>query len=171
MAPSTPTLMGKQAVLAEMSGHPAVRALQVWKPEALADAKFAYGELTLTVAAAEIRAACRTLQEAGYNFFEDMTAVDWLPQRPRFQLSYHLLSHALKERIRLCALLDEADPSVPLCIDSIVPVWAGANFFEREVFDLFGIRFNDHPDLRRIMMPDDWQGHPLRKDYPVEGYR
>ena len=73
----------------------------------------------------------------------------------------------MKERIRLRVMLDEAE----LSIDSITPVWAGANYFEREVFDLFGIRFADHPDLRRIMMPDDWVGHPLRKDYPVEGYR
>jgi NADH-quinone oxidoreductase subunit C len=82
-------------------------------------------------------------------------------------LSYHILSNAFKERIRLRVMLDEAEPSV----DSITPVWPGANFFEREVFDLFGIRFADHPDLRRIMLPDDWEGHPLRKDYPVEGYR
>jgi NADH-quinone oxidoreductase subunit C len=96
-----------------------------------------------------------------------MTAVDWFPSAPRFQLSYHILSHMLLDRIRLRVMLDEADPSV----DSITPVWAGANFFEREVFDLFGIHFAGHPDLRRIMMPDDWKGHPLRKDYPVEGYR
>ena len=96
-----------------------------------------------------------------------MTAVDWFPASPRFQLSYHILSHAFKEHIRLRVLLDESDPRV----DSITPVWPGANFFEREVFDLFGIHFGGHPDLRRIMMPDDWQGHPLRKDYPVEGYR
>ena len=96
-----------------------------------------------------------------------MTAVDWFPASPRFQLSYHILSHRFMERIRLRVMLDDADPTV----ESITPVWAGANYFEREVFDLFGIRFAGHPDLRRIMMPDDWQGHPLRKDYPVEGYR
>jgi NADH-quinone oxidoreductase subunit C len=73
----------------------------------------------------------------------------------------------MKQRIRLRVMLDEAEPGV----DSIVPVWAGANYFEREVFDLFGIHFAGHPDLRRIMLPDDWNGHPLRKDYPVEGYR
>jgi NADH-quinone oxidoreductase subunit C len=167
MARQSLTLSGKQAVLAEMSGHPAVKALLAWKPDALTDAKFDFDELTLTIASSDIRAACATVQAAGYNFFEDMTAVDWYPLAPRFQLSYHILSHALKERIRLRVLLDEAEPSV----DSIVPVWPGANFFEREVFDLFGIRFADHPDLRRIMMPDDWNGHPLRKDYPVEGYR
>jgi len=167
MASQTPTLSDKQAVLAERSGHPAIKALLAWKPDALIDAKFAFGELTLTIAPAEIRAACSTVQAAGYNFFEDMTAVDWYPLAPRFQLSYHILSHALKERIRLRILLNETEPSV----DSITPVWAGANFFEREVFDLFGIRFAGHPDLRRIMLPDDWNGHPLRKDYPVEGYR
>jgi NADH-quinone oxidoreductase subunit C len=73
----------------------------------------------------------------------------------------------MKERIRLRVLLEEASP----VIDSITPVWSGANYYEREVFDLFGIRFEEHPNLRRIMMPEEWQGHPLRKDYPVEGYR
>jgi NADH-quinone oxidoreductase subunit C len=82
-------------------------------------------------------------------------------------LSYHILSHIYRERIRLRVLVDGESPSV----DSIVPVWPSANFYEREVFDLFGIHFKGHPNLRRIMMPDDWQGHPLRKDYPVEGYR
>jgi NADH-quinone oxidoreductase subunit C len=167
MASQTPTVSGKPAVLAEMPDHPAIKALLAWKPDALTDAKFDFGELTLTVASTEIRAACATVQAAGYNFFEDMTAVDWYPLAPRFQLSYHILSHALKERIRLRVLLDEPEPSV----DSITPVWPGANFYEREVFDLFGIHFADHPDLRRIMLPDDWKGHPLRKDYPVEGYR
>jgi NADH-quinone oxidoreductase subunit C len=167
MPSQTPTVSGKAAVLAEMPDHPAVKALLAWKPDSLIDAKFDFGELTLTVAPTDIRAACATVQAAGYNFFEDMTAVDWYPLAPRFQLSYHILSFGMKERIRLRVLLDEAEPSV----DSITPVWAGANFFEREVFDLFGIHFADHPDLRRIMLPDDWEGHPLRKDYPVEGYR
>jgi NADH-quinone oxidoreductase subunit C len=123
--------------------------------------------LTLTITTEEIRAAVITVQAAGYNFFEDMTAVDWFPSSPRFQLSYHILSHSYKERIRLRVLLEDADPSV----ETITSVWPAANYYEREVFDLFGIRFDGHPNLRRIMMPDDWQGHPLRKDYPVEGYR
>ncbi|MGB0065410.1 MAG: NADH-quinone oxidoreductase subunit C [Terracidiphilus sp.] len=167
MATQPPTISGKQAVLEAMPEHPAIKALLAWKPDALTDAKFDFGELTLTIAPGEIRAACSAVQTAGYNFFEDMTAVDWYPLAPRFQLSYHILSFGMKERIRLRVLLDEADPNA----DSIVPVWPGANFFEREVFDLFGIRFAGHPDLRRIMMPDDWKGYPLRKDYPVEGYR
>jgi NADH-quinone oxidoreductase subunit C len=162
-----PTLSGKQAVLESRPDHPAIKALLAWNAQALTDAKLDFGELTLTVAPTEIRAACSALRAAGYNFFEDMTAVDWFPSSPRFQLSYHILSHAFKERIRLRVLLDEADPSV----ESITSVWPSANFYEREVFDLFGIHFAGHPDLRRIMLPDDWKGHPLRKDYPVEGYR
>jgi NADH-quinone oxidoreductase subunit C len=160
-------MVDKAAVLEEFSEHPAVKAILAWKPAALTDARFDFDELTLTIVAEEIRTAATTVQAAGYNFFEDMTAVDWFPSSPRFQLSYHILSHSLKERIRLRAMLDEADPSV----ESITPVWPSANFYEREVFDLFGIRFEGHPNLRRIMLPDDWQGHPLRKDYPVEGYR
>jgi NADH-quinone oxidoreductase subunit C len=161
------TFIGKAAVLQGLPEHPAVKAILAWKPEALTDAKFDRGELTLTIAREEIRAAAATVQAAGYNFFEDVTAVDWFPSTPRFQLSYHILSHAMKERIRLQVLLDGEAPAV----DSITSVWPGANFYEREVFDLFGILFDGHPNLRRILMPDDWQGHPLRKDYPVEGYR
>jgi NADH-quinone oxidoreductase subunit C len=161
------TPVGKAAVLEGLPEHPAVKAIQAWNPEALVDAKFDRNELTLTIAAEEIRAAAATVQAAGYNFFEDLTAVDWFPSSPRFQLSYHILSHAYKERIRLRALLEGESPS----LESITPVWPAANFYEREVFDLFGIRFGGHPNLRRILMPGDWVGHPLRKDYPVEGYR
>ncbi len=167
MTTQFPALSGKQAVLESRPDHPAIKALLAWNAQALTDAKLDFGELALTVAPTEIRAACSAVQAAGYNFFEDMTAVDWFPSSPRFQLSYHILSHAFKERIRLRVMLDEADPSV----ESITSVWASANFYEREVFDLFGIHFAGHPDLRRIMLPDDWKGHPLRKDYPVEVYR
>ena len=161
------TLLSKAAVLERLPDHPAVKAMLAWKPDALLDAKFDRGELTLTIAAGEIRVAAATVRAAGYNFFEDVTAVDWFPSSPRFQLSYHILSHTYKERIRLRVLLDGDAPAV----ESITSVWPSANFYEREVFDLFGIGFEGHPNLRRIMMPDDWQGHPLRKDYPVEGYR
>jgi NADH-quinone oxidoreductase subunit C len=161
------TFIGKAAVLEGLPDHPAVKAILAWNPEALTDAKFDRNELTLTIAPEEIRAAAAAVQEAGYNFFEDMTAVDWFPSSPRFQLSYHILSHRYKERIRLRVMVEDASPSVA----SITPVWPSANFYEREVFDLFGVRFEEHPNLRRILMPDDWQGHPLRKDYPVEGYR
>ncbi|MGA3346769.1 MAG: NADH-quinone oxidoreductase subunit C [Terracidiphilus sp.] len=161
------TLIGKAAVLEELPGHPAVKAILAWNSDALLDAKFDRGELTLTIAAGQIRSAAATVQAAGYNFFEDVTAVDWFPSTPRFQLSYHIVSHTYKERIRLRVLVTGDAPSV----ESITSVWPAANFYEREVFDLFGIIFEGHPNLRRIMMPDEWQGHPLRKDYPVEGYR
>jgi NADH-quinone oxidoreductase subunit C len=161
------SLLGKAAVLDALGEHPAVKAILAWNEPALTDARFDRNELTLTIAPEEIRAAAQTVQAAGYNFFEDLTAVDWFPASPRFQLSYHILSHGYKERIRLRVLVDEADPAV----ESITTVWPSANYYEREVFDLFGIRFEGHPNLRRIMMPDDWKGHPLRKDYPVEGYR
>jgi NADH-quinone oxidoreductase subunit C len=161
------TLSDKAAVLAALSDHPAVKALVAWNAAALQDARLDRDELTFTVAPEQIRAACETVRAAGYNFFEDLTAVDWFPASPRFQLSYHILSHAFKERIRLHALLEDGDPA----IESITSVWPSANFYEREVFDLFGIRFEGHPNLRRILCPDDFEGHPLRKDYPVEGYR
>ena len=163
----TKTLAARAAVLEGMPDHPAVRALLAWNANGLVDARFDRGELTLTVNKDDIVPALRSLHAGGYNFFEDMTAVDWYPSIPRFQVSYHILSHGYKDRIRLRAMVDEADPTV----ESITILWQGANYFEREVFDLFGIRFNGHPNLRRILMPDDWKGNPLRKDYPVEGYR
>jgi len=161
------TLIGKAAVLEGLPEYPAIKAILAWNSAALLDAKFDRGELTLTIAADKIRATAATVQAAGYNFFEDVTAVDWFPTTPRFQLSYHIVSHTYKERLRLRVLVDGEAPAV----ESITSVWPSANFYEREVFDLFGIIFEGHPNLRRIMMPDEWQGHPLRKDYPVEGYR
>ena len=156
-------LMGKSAVFEAMAEEPAVVALA----ELATDAKFDRNELTISVARENIVAACEAVKAAGYNFFEDLTAVDWVPQEPRFQLSYHIVSHSLRRRVRLRVLVDSADASVP----SITAAWPSANFYEREVFDLFGIDFPGHPRLTRILMPEDWQGHPLRKDYPVEGYR
>ena len=161
------TLPDKAAVLQEKSDHPAVAAFIASRPEALADARWDRDELTLTIPREEIIPAARILLEAGYNFLEDVTAVDWLPAAPRFQVSYHLLSHKHKHRLRLRVMLDEASPAV----ESVTSVWPSSNYYEREVFDLFGIRFDEHPNLRRIMMPEEWTGHPLRKDYPVEGYR
>ncbi len=161
------TLADKEAVLREMAGHPAVAALTALGEGVLADARWDRKEMTLTVPRESIVQAGRAVQQAGYNFLEDVTAVDWFPAVPRFQVSYHIVSHSLKERIRLRVMVDEASCS----LDSITPVWPSANYYEREVFDLFGVRFDGHPNLRRIMMPDEWEGHPLLKDYPVEGYR
>jgi len=134
---------------------------------AVLDAKFDRGELAVEVARAFIVSVCEGLREDGYNFLEDLTAVDWYPSEPRFQISYSILSMSQKRRLRLIVRLNSDDA----VIDSITGTWPAANFYEREIFDLFGVHFNGHPNLRRIMMPEDWQGHPLRKDYPVEGYR
>jgi NADH-quinone oxidoreductase subunit C len=161
------TLLTKAAVLEQMGEHPAVKAIVTWKAEALTNAKFDRGELTLTVEREQIRQACEAVKAAGYNAFQTLTVVDWHPAVPRFQVTYQILSHKYKEMLRLCALVDEADAAIA----SVTPVWAGANYYEREVFDLFGIRFEGHPNLRRILMPEEWVGYPLRKDYPVEGYR
>ncbi len=92
---------------------------------------------------------------------------DRYPSEPRFEVVYHLFSIARKHRLRLKVRVNAEGAAV----ESLTGMWPAANFFEREVFDLFGSNFSGHPDLRRIMMPDDWEGHPLRKDYPVEGYR
>jgi NADH-quinone oxidoreductase subunit C len=157
------SLSGTQAVFDAFPGNKAILALQ-----ALAtDAKYDRSELTLTLPREQIRGACEAVQQAGYNFLEDVTAVDWYPSEPRFQITYHILSHSLKDRVRLVVRLASDDAA----IDSIVSIWPSANFYEREIFDLFGVHFGGHPNLRRIMMPEDWEGHPLRKDYPVEGYR
>ena len=157
----------KAAVLAGHGTDPAIQAIQAALPAALLDAKFDRAELTLKIAREHIRATAALVQKAGYNFLEDVTCVDYYPVEPRFQVIYHIVSHSLKARVRLAAPVE----SIDLEIDSITPVWPSADFYEREVFDLFGIRFGGHPNLRRIMMPDEWEGHPLRKDYPVEGYR
>lgn len=161
------TMPDKESVLQAQAQNRAVSSLLAALPDAILDAVYDHNELTLTIAKDYIRDAARVVQQSGYNFLEDVTCVDWYPSEPRFHVVYHILSHSLKERVRLVAQVDSVDPS----IESITAVWPSANFYEREVWDLFGVRFNGHPNLRRIMMPDEWKGHPLRKDYPVEGYR
>jgi NADH-quinone oxidoreductase subunit C len=156
-------LKGKQAVFEAHPDNAAVKALA----DLATDAKFDRNELTITVSREDIVAAMEAVREAGYRFLEDVTAVDWYPSEPRFQVVYHVLSMSLKQRVRLVVRLASDEAS----LDSITPAWPAANFYEREIFDLFGIHFGGHPNLRRIMMPEDWNGHPLRKDYPVEGYR
>jgi NADH-quinone oxidoreductase subunit C len=122
---------------------------------------------TLLVPAEHLLATCQALRNApGLEFhaFSDVTAVDYYPQRePRFDVVYHFVSPHRRARIRLKVRLDSNQS-----IRSIASVWPGAGWMEREVFDLFGIFFEGHDDLRRLMMPDDWEGHPLRKDYPVQ---
>jgi NADH-quinone oxidoreductase subunit C len=102
-----------------------------------------------------------------FNFLSDIASVDRFPLEPRFEINYHLLALERGQRLRLKVRVRGADAEVP----SVIPVWPAANWLERESFDLMGIRFSGHPDLTRILMPDEWQGHPLRKDYPTEGFR
>lgn len=103
-------------------------------------------------------------KEAGFEVCVDVTAVDWLRKRPaRFEVIANLLSLEHKIRVRILTTVDRKDPSVP----SLTPIWPGAGYAEREVYDMFGIDFVGHPDLTRILMPDEWEGHPLRKDFGV----
>ncbi|HEX2915144.1 MAG TPA: NADH-quinone oxidoreductase subunit C [Chloroflexia bacterium] len=126
------------------------------------------GTPTFIVPAEEILDVVRYLRdEGGFRLFEDITAVDWLPKEPRFEVVYHFLNIEARQPIRLKVPVSGTDPKVP----SLTGLFTGANWFEREVYDLFGITFMGHPDLRRIEMPVDWEGHPLRKDYPVTGPR
>jgi len=157
----------KAAVLATHAANAAIAALRGGAPDVVTAAKFDRDELTLTIVRESIVPAARLVRDAGFNFLEDVTCVDLAPDEPRFRVVYHILSHSMKQRVRLVVLADSVDPVV----DSITSVWPSANFYEREIFDLFGVRFGGHPDLRRIMLPEEWEGHPLRKDYPVEGYR
>jgi NADH-quinone oxidoreductase subunit C len=150
--------------------YPAIACLLSGLPHALLAAKHDRDELTLWIDPIHIIAALNLLRTSASTHFAvlaDLTAVDWFPSEPRFEVVYSLLSHEHHERIRIKVKVNGADPY----IESVTALWAGASPFEREVFDLFGIRFQGHPDLRRILMPDEWEGHPLRKDYPVEGYR
>lgn len=156
--------------LEQLKNHPAVARLLAWNSPVVQDVKFDRDEMTIYVERGAIREACALLKEdpvCPFNFLSDITCVDWLPNEPRFEVIYHLLSFLKKERVRLKVRLDSASPAV----ESVTSIWPGANYFEREVYDLFGVRFTGHPYLRRILMPEDWEGHPLRKDYPVEGYR
>lgn len=154
--------------LDQLKDRPAVSALLAWNQSAVQGAKFDRNELSIYIARENIRDAISQLKSQGLiNFLSDVTCADFYPREPRFELAYHLLSIPRKERVRLKVKLSGDDPVV----ESVMPIWPSANFFEREVFDLFGIRFLGHPHLRRIMMPEDWEGHPLRKDYPVEGFR
>ncbi len=139
-------------------------------PGSITAGSFDRGELTLEIAPGEIVPVCRWLKQNGqFERLSTVTGVDRYPQEPRFEVVYHLHSVKRNQRLRLKCRVGTREGDTE--IDSVTSVWRGANWFEREVFDLFGVRFRNHPDLRRIMMPDDWDGHPLRKDYPTLGAR
>jgi NADH-quinone oxidoreductase subunit C len=134
-------------------------------PGAVEAVSFWVGDWTLIVPGARVVDVARFLRAsppASFDFCADVTAVDWPDRAERFDVVYSLYSTRLKHRLRLKVRTAGEVPTVSA-------VWPAANWLEREVFDLFGVRFTGHPDLRRILMPDDWQGHPQRKDYPLEG--
>jgi NADH-quinone oxidoreductase subunit C len=147
-----------------------VEHLRAWNAKAVAEVIEYRGETTIVVPKELLRgAAQRCCDDAAlqFNLLTDATCVDRFPMEPRFELNYHLVSIPRRDKIRLRVRVSGENP----VIDTLVPVWPGANWLEREIFDLFGVRFSDHPDLRRILLPDDWEGYPLRRDYPTEGYR
>ncbi len=148
-----------------MSKHVVEKLKGEFGPLVLSDVEYR-GETTVTVAGAEIVKICTFLRDdCGYNFLSDLCGVDYLGRTPRFEVVYNMYNLTDKTRLRVKILVDEQNPSV----DTVSGVWSTANWHERECWDLMGISFNNHPDLRRILMPADWVGHPLRKDYPVQG--
>jgi NADH-quinone oxidoreductase subunit C len=139
-------------------------------PQAVVEVVEFRDEQTIILQAASLISVCTYLQKTlRYNVLSTVTAVDWLERTPRFDVVYQLLSLPNQCVLRLKVRVGEPGeehPSVP----SVCAVWPGANWYEREVYDLFGITFAGHPDLRRILMPADWTTHPLRKDYPLTGF-
>jgi NADH-quinone oxidoreductase subunit C len=142
------------------------RENDVWVTEVIQ----AFGEMTLVVPREHIATVCAHLKTApGFEFdmLSDVSGVDRGPEEePRFEVNYHLFSTKRYHRLRLKVLLQQEDTHV----GTVTGVWRTANWHERETFDMFGVVFDGHPDLRRILLPDDWQGHALRKDFPLRGY-
>jgi len=128
----------------------------------------AFGEVTVIVPAASIVDVCAFLKnEQGFDMLADLCGADRGPEEePRFEVNYHLFSTVHHSRLRLKVLVSEDAPSVP----TVAYLWKTANWHERETYDLFGVKFEGHPDLRRILLPSDFDGHALRKDYPLRGY-
>ena len=149
-----------------MSIQAAVEKLQAKFGGSVLEVKEFRGETTVIVKKEDIVAISTCLKaECGFNLLTDLCGVDYLGQTPRFMVVYHLYNLTSKERLRLKVPVMENDARV----DTVSGVWGTANWHERECWDLMGISFNNHPDLRRILMPADWVGHPLRKDYPLQG--
>jgi len=144
-----------------------VTAVQAALPAAIQQVSYFVGDWTLIVARerlVEVAAWLRDDPGARFDFCSDVTATDWPSRAERFDVIYCLYSVSHRHRVRLKVRAGEQDP-----VASVTGVWPAANWLEREVFDMFGVRFTGHPDLRRILMPEEWQGHPQRKDYPLEG--
>jgi NADH-quinone oxidoreductase subunit C len=154
----------------DLESNLALKKLREFAPEAVEVAREFRTEVTIYIRPDRLIRVCEFLRDEpdlAFKYLSDITAVDHYPNEPRFEVVYHLLSLQNAERLRLKVRAEGENPRV----DSLVAVYPCANAFEREVFDLFGIQFTGHPYLRRILMPEDWEGYPLRKDYPTEGYR
>ncbi len=149
----------------DASDHPWVRSVKAAVPDSVVAAKEFAGQVTVTVAREKIAEVARHLKDAeDFKYCVDVTAVDWKDRQPRFDVVYHFYSFSKNARVRVklgCADGEE--------VPSLATTFLSANWSEREVFDLFGIRFANHPDLRRILTWDGFNGHPLRKDFPIEG--
>jgi NADH-quinone oxidoreductase subunit C len=146
----------------------AIEAVRAAVGDALLEVIAFRGETTLVVAKGAILDVLRTLRDEplpGFDRLSDLTAVDYLDlgREPRFAVVYHLMARRSLARLRVRALVPEEEPFIA----SAVELYPGANWLEREVYDMFGIGFLGHPNLTRILMPDDWEGHPLRKDFPI----
>jgi NADH/F420H2 dehydrogenase subunit C len=154
-------------VLPEVSSeNPIAIAINGEYPEAIIDAKIAIDGLVLYIAPLQLLPVSRLLQQRGFERLTAVTAVDWWPRSPRFEVIYFLHSMSQNLRLRVAVQLKEGES-----VESLCQVWRSANWYEREVIDLFGITFRNHPNPERIMMPADWEGHPLRKDYPIHGHK
>jgi NADH-quinone oxidoreductase subunit C len=139
-------------------------------PQAIVEVVDFRGEQTLVLTPESLVGVCRFLQkDLQFTFLSSVTAVHWPERLPRFDVVYHLLSMPNRCELRLKVRVGERREEHPV-VPTVSEVWPGANWYEREVFDLFGIHFSGHPDLRRILMPMDWTTHPLRKDYPLSGF-
>ena len=149
-----------------MSDQAIVEKLKAKFSAAVLDVVEHRGETTVTVAKESIVGICTFMRDTcGYNLLTDLCGVDYLGKTPRFMVVYNLYNIATKQRLRIKVPVEEQDAKV----DTVSTVWGTANWHERECWDLMGISFNGHPDQRRILMPADWEGHPLRKDYPLQG--
>jgi NADH-quinone oxidoreductase subunit C len=141
--------------------------LKAAQPASVEHISFWVGDWTVIVPAArllDVAAHLRDAPEAAFDCCSDVTATDWPPRAERFDVVCTLYSTRLRHRVRIKVRVADGEP-----VPSLTSIWPAANWLEREVFDMFGITFSGHPDLRRILMPDEWQGHPQRKDYPLEG--
>ncbi|MCS6884338.1 MAG: NADH-quinone oxidoreductase subunit C [Acidobacteriota bacterium] len=165
MIPTGAPTLEKQQFLDEV-----VEVLKKAFGQAIGEIKRANRETSVYVSREKIVEVARFLRDHErfkFNFLSDLTGFDrGIDSSPRFEVIYHLLSLPNRVRLRLKVQVDEDDCTVP----SVTEVWKTANWHERETFDLFGIRFSGHPDLRKILTPEDLEGHPLRKDFPLRGY-